>query len=574
MTNFVAHQMLTAAQLNAAFATKADVSNVYTKAEINALISALGSGAGGGGTGGGIVSQDGGTTLVVPDATNYTVGEYLAYAAPWSIYTAPQNAFVRGVEYEDTITVHPATFPNGTTINWRWPSTASSTGVYGYMQVSWGNYNNGTPQTLVTPQKISDIASLEFNVAYTLDSTPCDGNVLLEFYTTTVAGDGNAKSAEVGFFLNAIPSTIAFHQGAEQHGTWTDPQGRGWTVARDYSGDAGNFIMFLPTDHANKSGVFDGLAALNHLATLGMINTAHYVNGAAVGAEPHTGSGQLTFTTFNVALSAEPDTIPNTFLFADVTGTSASSVYTSNTITVSGITAASPISITGGTYSKNGGAYTSTAGTVVNGDTVSVRVTSGASGSTTSATLDIGGVSDTYSVTIAASGTNLVTADPGDAYWSAYEVTKTTGQADSASGTTATKLVATVVSGVHAIQKYPLAIDASVKTYRIKTRVKAAGYSWINLSVDDSAFTSVCKAYFNLGTGAVGTTTAAGTMTMGTPTITAAGNGYYDCQFTFTSTAGGGLRPILYLAAGDLTDASAGSGTNGVLVESMFIALE
>ena len=77
-----------------------------------------------------------------------------------------------------------------------------------------------------------------------------------------------------------------------------------------------------------------------------------------------------------------------------------STVTTSNPITVAGINAATPISITGGTYSINGGAYTSSAGTVNSGNTVTVRVTSSASYSTAvNATLTIGGVSDTFSVT-------------------------------------------------------------------------------------------------------------------------------------------------------------------------------
>jgi hypothetical protein len=57
----------------------------------------------------------------------------------------------------------------------------------------------------------------------------------------------------------------------------------------------------------------------------------------------------------------------------------------------------------GGTYKKNAGSYVSTPGTVVNGDTITVRVTSSASASTAvSAVLTIGGVSDTYTVTTAA----------------------------------------------------------------------------------------------------------------------------------------------------------------------------
>lgn len=108
-------------------------------------------------------------------------------------------------------------------------------------------------------------------------------------------------------------------------------------------------------------------------------------------------------------VAALPDATPDAFSFTDVSGATLSTVYTSNTITVSGINQTVAISITGGAYSVNGGAYTSSSGTVVNGDTVAVRVTSSASNSTTvGATLTVGGVSDTYSVlTASASGGTL-----------------------------------------------------------------------------------------------------------------------------------------------------------------------
>ncbi|MDI6743520.1 MAG: hypothetical protein QMD11_12365, partial [Smithella sp.] len=105
--------------------------------------------------------------------------------------------------------------------------------------------------------------------------------------------------------------------------------------------------------------------------------------------------------TFSVTTeAAPPDTTPDQFIFTDRTGVALSTVITSNTITVSGINTETPISITGGTYSINGGAYTSDAGTVSNGDTVTIQLTSSGNYSTqTEATLTIGGVSDTFSVT-------------------------------------------------------------------------------------------------------------------------------------------------------------------------------
>jgi hypothetical protein len=98
-----------------------------------------------------------------------------------------------------------------------------------------------------------------------------------------------------------------------------------------------------------------------------------------------------------------PDTTPDGFTFTDQTGVALSASRTSNVITVSGITASVAVTITGtGTpeYRKNGGAWTASAGTAVAGDTFEVRVTSAATdGTAVNATLTIGGVSDTFTVT-------------------------------------------------------------------------------------------------------------------------------------------------------------------------------
>lgn len=104
---------------------------------------------------------------------------------------------------------------------------------------------------------------------------------------------------------------------------------------------------------------------------------------------------------FSVTTKAAPaDLTPDPFTFTDQTDVELSTTVTSNTITVTGITSATPISITGGTYSVNNGAYTSTDGLVNNNDTVTVQLNSSNSySSTTSAVLIIGGVSDTFSVT-------------------------------------------------------------------------------------------------------------------------------------------------------------------------------
>ncbi len=102
---------------------------------------------------------------------------------------------------------------------------------------------------------------------------------------------------------------------------------------------------------------------------------------------------------------AGSDTTPDAFSFTDQFNVPTTTVRTSNAITVNGIDAAANISVTGGTYSINGAAFTGSAGTVVNGDSVRVQHTSSGSASTTVDTvLTIGGVSDTFSSTTAGVG--------------------------------------------------------------------------------------------------------------------------------------------------------------------------
>lgn len=99
------------------------------------------------------------------------------------------------------------------------------------------------------------------------------------------------------------------------------------------------------------------------------------------------------------------DLIPSAFVFTDVTGVLASSVSTSNTVTVAGLSPGVRVSVavTGaGQYSKNAGGYTAVAGTGKNGDTFSVQHTNSATALTaTNTTLTIGGVADTYTSTTA-----------------------------------------------------------------------------------------------------------------------------------------------------------------------------
>jgi len=107
--------------------------------------------------------------------------------------------------------------------------------------------------------------------------------------------------------------------------------------------------------------------------------------------------------TFSTTTLADPtpvaDTTPNAFNFTDQVDIAVNTVVTSNAISVSGINTASNISVSGGLYAVNGGAFTNNNSTVNEGDSITVQLTSSANEATLSnVTLTIGGVSDTFSI--------------------------------------------------------------------------------------------------------------------------------------------------------------------------------
>jgi uncharacterized repeat protein (TIGR01451 family) len=118
-------------------------------------------------------------------------------------------------------------------------------------------------------------------------------------------------------------------------------------------------------------------------------------------------SGALTITSdapsspLSIALSGVgTSTTPDPFSFTALHGVDPSTREVSNAITVEGNNVSSPISISGGTYSINGGPFTAAPGYVSPGAHVVVSVESSSSYLTaTAAQLTIGGVAATFTVT-------------------------------------------------------------------------------------------------------------------------------------------------------------------------------
>ena len=109
------------------------------------------------------------------------------------------------------------------------------------------------------------------------------------------------------------------------------------------------------------------------------------------------------------------DTTPSSFDFTNQTGVPLNGTRTTgNTVTIAGLSSgtSTSVSVSGGTYSKNGNNYTNANTTAVNGTTFKLSHTSSGSNSTSvTTTLTVGGVSGSFvSTTVAASADNTPNA--------------------------------------------------------------------------------------------------------------------------------------------------------------------
>jgi hypothetical protein len=243
----------------------------------------------------------------------------------------------------------------------------------------------------------------------TASGTALNGDTFRVLHTSSASfSTAVSTTLIVGGVSDTFTSTTIGQDTTPNQFTFTDVT----NVARSTT-QTSNTITISGINSTSSVSVSGGTYSKNGGAYTSSAGTA--VNGDTF-AVRHTSSASFSTavnTTLNVGgvtdtftSTTENDTVPNPFTFTDVTNVALSTTQTSNTITISGLNAATSVSISGGTYSKNGGAYTSSAGTAVNGDTFAVRHTSSASFSTAvNTTLNVGGVTDTFTSTTLASDT-------------------------------------------------------------------------------------------------------------------------------------------------------------------------
>ena len=229
--------------------------------------------------------------------------------------------------------------------------------------------------------------------------------------TILLSTDGStwtSRASGTNVLLNSVASTYNGVVVAGNDGVLlTSPDGFFWTLA----------TTGTTRPLAGVAATGPGVAA-DQIVVVGYRTILTSPDGAAWTAHnPGSGIGALTSIAWDggqfVAVGdvgiilassckASVDTEPDPFSFPPVTGAEPKQPVTSDSITVQGMdgNALADISIVGGKYSINDGAFTGKNGTVKLDDRVRVRLTSSAQpGTTATATLTIGGISGEFRVT-------------------------------------------------------------------------------------------------------------------------------------------------------------------------------
>ncbi len=367
-------------------------------------------------------------------------------ASAWAVAIGDSNYVAVGDENGE---IHYTTNANSTNSSTDWPSSQPANGVISSLTYApndkkvlyatystfgqdhiWKSTNSGASWTAIdnrgSANGIPDIP------VHTLAIDPSDSTRL--FAGTDlgifVSNDGGSNWAvENTGFTNTVVENLQIIQSDSISTLFAFTHGRGaWSTtlatSTDTTPDAFSFTD--QTDVERSTPITSNaitVSGINSAAAISVNNGEYRINNGSFTSTTgtvangntvqvrHTSSDSFSTTTDTVltiggvsdtftSTTLAIDTTPDAFSFTDQTDVGRSTPITSNAITISGINSATAISVNNGEYRINNGGFTSTTGTVANGDTVQVRHTSSGSFSTTTDTvLTIGGVSDTFTST-------------------------------------------------------------------------------------------------------------------------------------------------------------------------------
>jgi len=231
---------------------------------------------------------------------------------------------------------------------------------------------------------------------------------------------GFGLSGRIGRLIGLGASRVGQRESAPGAPPDTEPDAFSFT---DVTAQALNTVI------TSDSVVIEGITGATAVTISGDGTPQFRINGGSWGTTGNITNGQtleLRLTSANADTTMRSATVdvggvtnqwdvttqdatPSGLTFTDVTGQALSTVITSNSATITGITGSVPVSVSGSGSPQvniNGAGWVSS-GTITNGQSLQVRLTSSGSNSTMlSATVTVGNSSDQWDVTTLSSFSN------------------------------------------------------------------------------------------------------------------------------------------------------------------------
>ena len=223
-------------------------------------------------------------------------GPFWATTNPWN---------VGAVNYAETITVNPCTFPNGTVIKWSFPSTQNAQNVYSYPEIVYGSNWGTQPASTIPAKPISALTTLQVNYNVSVSAGWNDYDCLIETWpSSTAIPNAQTKLAEVGFLCHTpFASWWQVLTALDKYWYADDAHGFYALIATVQGGSGMPFIIvmplnwrygILPRDMIVGDQRMPIITLLKDLVRRGKIPDS-YITGFEFGFEVGANSGSATF---------------------------------------------------------------------------------------------------------------------------------------------------------------------------------------------------------------------------------------------------------------------------------------
>ena len=222
-----------------------------------------------------------------------------ALGQPGEFYWASNQTWGRdnlrnGPDFTQSIEIDPASWPNGSTLRWSWPSFDGQEGVRGYAAIIYGNEDGGrwpAPGGRVpfAPMRIKDAQTIttQYDVAPG-GQRPQDWDLLGEVWLSNSPNSGPA--IELGVFWH---SPTPGDDAANAQYTFEHPTAGTIYVIEDQGGSNTPFIKAIPANQL-LAQTFDWLPLIEFYISSGIITGNEYFSGVDFGVEPFRNAGSLT----------------------------------------------------------------------------------------------------------------------------------------------------------------------------------------------------------------------------------------------------------------------------------------